>query len=187
MHPPSDPHDPVVGRFPGSLPNYWYIISCVANIPLIACLATWYIIWATDKTPIVAPLFQIGMPIFVGHGYVPNPPLVRIVWVLTRGHMYELCVDSNGFYSHLYLLGLNFTLVLSGPAGLNWHKSGLNCVLYLVNFSPVQSSWHCSEPFRAFGDGVIPNCSCKVIELQRQWCRKSTNIQIFSRLLWSFS
>ena len=32
-------------------------------------------------------------------------------------------------------------------------------------------------------DGVIPNYSCKVIQLQIQRCRKSTNNQIFSRLL----
>ena len=76
MHQYSYQHDPVVGRLPGILPSYWYILSYVVKIPLISCLDIWYTILATKKTPIFATSFQIVMSIFGEQGSKPNLPLV---------------------------------------------------------------------------------------------------------------
>ena len=51
-----------------------------------------------------------------------------------------------------------------------------------TKFSPVQSSWHCSEPFGAFGDGVIPNYSFKVIQNNKQ-LKKKKNLMVKKRVI----
>ena len=45
-------------RFQFNLLRYWYIISCVAMIPLVACLATWYLIWVQKKRLLLPRCFR---------------------------------------------------------------------------------------------------------------------------------
>ena len=87
--------------------------------------SSWY--WGGQRFPCCLPSYMVqplingphkngctivsdwSVPIFGKHRYVPIPG-VWIECILTRGCMYDSCVDLNWLYYHLSLLGLIFTI-----------------------------------------------------------------------------
>ena len=91
VHPLWGRQNPVVERFPDSSFRYWYILSCVGNIPLVAYLATWYSNLLPEKLLLFFRCFRLQMQYW--RYKTPEHTSLSLVWVSTHGNGSESYID----------------------------------------------------------------------------------------------